>query len=245
MMRTYIKKAFPSTLPVLAGYIFLGVAYGIAMKENGFGVPWVLLASALIYGGSMQFALIAQLSQPFSPLTVALMTLLIQARHIFYGISMLDEYKDSGKFKPYLIFSLTDETYSLVVRGAPKDVDKHRWFTAISMLDQCYWVTGSVLGAILGSLLPVSLLTGIDFAMTALFTVIVTEQTMDAVQAVKKGSMTLFDAIFPPVLGTVATLGSLLLVGTGSFLLLAMAVMLCCFLLRWFTMPKVEGRADT
>lgn len=239
-MRAMLKKAFPSTLPVLAGYIFLGVAYGIAMKENGFGVPWVLLASALVYGGSMQFAMIAQLSQPFSPLTMALMTLLIQARHIFYGISMLDKYKDTGKAKPYLIFALTDETYSLVVRGAPEDVEPAKWYTAVSALDHCYWITGSVLGAVLGAMLPVSLLTGIDFAMTALFTVIVTEQTMDAVKAVKQGQMKVFDALFPPVLGAVATLGSLLLVGTGSFLLLAMSVMLCCFLLRWFTMPRAE-----
>lgn len=246
-MASVLRRAFPRTLPVLAGYIFLGIAYGISMAENGFGVEWSLLVSVIVFGGSLQFAMISQMLQPFSPLTMALMALLVQARHVFYGISMLDKYRDTGSWKPYLIFALSDETYSLVVQGAPPDVDKGKWFGVISMLDQIYWVTGSVIGALLGEWLRarglISLIDGIDFAMTALFTVIVTEQTMAAVKAVKEGTMSLFQAAFPPMLGLLATLGSLLLVGKGSFLLLAMGIMLVCFLLRWFTMPAAERSA--
>lgn len=244
-MFTMLKRAFPRTVPVLAGYLFLGIAYGISMKENGFGVAWALLISLAIYGGSMQFALIAQLSRPFSPVTIAMMTLLIHARHIFYGLSMLDKYERTGKWKPYLIFSLSDETYALVVAGAPDDLPEEQrgaWFTAVSALDQGYWIIGTALGGMLGSLLPMAHLTGIDFAMTALFTVILVEQSMDAAKMVREGRMPRFDALFPPLVGAGATLISLLLVGTGGFLLLSMGLMLCTFLLRYGMKAKAEGK---
>lgn len=228
-----MKKTFPRTLPVLAGYLFLGVAYGVALKEKGFGPEWALLISVTVYAGSMQFAMLGALTQPFAPVTMALMTLLVNARHIFYGLSMLGKYAGTGKYKPYLIFALTDETYSLVCSGAPDDAeDKGAWYASISLMDQCYWVAGSVLGALLGQVLPFDL-TGIDFAMTALFTVIVTEQTADAVKSYRAGETSLLDAAFPAVLGFAATLGSLLIVGKESFLLAAMAVMLGCFFLRY------------
>lgn len=247
-MLTVLRKAFPRTLPVLAGYLFLGIAYGISMAKNGFGVEWSLLISVVVFGGSLQFAMINQLLMPFSPLTMALMALLVQARHIFYGISMLDKYRDTRAWKPYLIFAMSDETYSLTVQGAPEGVDKGAWFGVISLLDQSYWVIGSVLGGLLGYMLEqwglLSLIEGIDFAMTALFTVIVTEQAMEAYKAVREKRVSLFNALFPPLLGLFATLGSLLLVGTGSFLLLSMGVMLSCYLLRWFTMPAAERKVD-
>ena len=237
MLQT-LKRAFPKTIPVLAGYIFLGIAYGVSMKENGFGVGWSALVSTTVYGGSMQFAMIEPLTGLFAPVTIALLTLLIQARHIFYGFSMLEKYNATGKYKPYLIFALTDETYSLVCNGAPAGEEPGKWYTAVSVLDQCYWVTGSIIGAVLGSLLPVELLTGIDFAMTALFTVIVTEQTMDSVAKVKAGTMTKLEAIFSPALGGGATLLSLVLIGRTNFLLMAMGLMLCAFLARWFILER-------
>lgn len=169
-----LRKAFPSTLPVLAGYLFLGMAYGITMKEAGLTPLWTLLVSTTVYAGSMQFALTGLLTAAFNPVTVLMMTLLVNARHLFYGLSMLEPY-GSARWKPYLIFSLTDETYSLVVSGAPDGVERDRWYLAVSLLDHFYWVAGSVGGALLGQMIPVDL-TGIDFAMTALFTVIVTEQ---------------------------------------------------------------------
>lgn len=181
----------------------------------------------------MQFAMLGAMTQPFAPVTMALMTLLVNARHIFYGLSMLDKYAGTGRYKPYLVFSLTDETYSLVCNGAPEDAeDKPGWYATVSLLDQVYWVAGSVIGVALGQALPFDL-TGIDFAMTALFTVIVTEQTMDAVKAYRAGETRLAVAAFPALLGLVATLGSLLIVGKDSFLLTAMALMLGCFFLRY------------
>jgi len=234
-----MKKVFPRTIPVLAGYLFLGIAFGVALKAKGFGPEWALLISATVYAGSMQFAMLPALTQPFAPVTMALMTLLVNARHIFYGLSMLRHYEGTGKYKPYLIFSLTDETYSLNCLGAPPEVDKTKWFTAISVMDHTYWIAGSVLGGLLGQFLPFDM-TGIDFAMTALFTVIFTEQTADAVKQYRAGTISLMDALFPTLLGLFATLLSLLVVGKESFLLCAMAVMLACFFLRY--MLDREGR---
>ena len=239
-MRSVFKKAFPRTLPVLAGYIFLGIAYGISMKSSGFGVGWSALASTVLYAGSMQFALIEQLKLSFAPLTIAVLTVLIQARHGFYGLSMLEKYSGAGRLRPYLIFSLTDETYSLVVSDVPAGVSPPHWYFAISAMDQLYWVTGSVLGALIGELIPTELLTGIDFTMTALFVVIVTEQTMDAVAAFRKGEISLKELLFSPLLGALATLACLLLLGNenGRFLLPAMGVMLVGFLLRYLAEEK-------
>lgn len=230
-MKHALRKAFPSTLPVLAGYVFLGIAYGITMRENGFGAAWSLLISAAVYAGSMQFALIGLLTSSFAPVTTALMTLLVNARHIFYGLSMLEHYKKVRR-KPYLIFALTDETYSLVCSGAPHGVNADAWYLSVSGLNHLYWVTGSVIGGLLGQVIPFDL-TGIDFAMTALFTVIVVEQAMDAHAAVKNGSMSKGEAVLPVALGFCATLVCLLLMGTSSFLLGAMLLMLVCFFLRY------------
>ena len=238
-MRKALREAFPRTLPVLAGYLFLGTAYGIAMRARGFGALWSGLSSLVIYGGSMQFALLEPLGQAFAPLTIALLTLLIQARHIFYGLSMLDHYRTVGPMKPYLVFALTDETYSLVCSGAPVGVDADRWYTAVSVLDQLYWFSGTLIGALVGSLISTEALTGIDFSMTALFTVIVTEQSMDALRRVRQGDISVTEALFAPLLGGGATLLSLLLVGKGSFLLVAMAAMFAGFGARWFAS---EGR---
>ena len=237
-MLQMMKRAFPRTIPVMAGYIFLGIAFGVSLKEQGYGLPWALLMSAVIYAGSMQFAILTPMTQPFAPVTVALMTLLVNARHMFYGLSMLRTYEGTGKWKPYLIFALSDETYSLVCEDAPEDVENRgQWFGAISMMDQCYWIVGSLLGSLIGQLLPFDL-TGIDFAMTALFTVIVTEQTADAIKALRAGELSLTDALFPTLLGLLATLLSLLIVGRDSFLICTMAVMLACFFLRYQTGGK-------
>lgn len=227
-----LRRAFPSTVPVLAGYIFLGIAYGVTLREAGYGAVWALLISMFVYAGSMQFALIGLMTAPFAPLTAALMTLLVNARHIFYGLSMLDIYANTERAKPYLIFSLTDETYSLVCNGAPDGVHAASWFTAISGLNHLYWVTGSVLGGLLGQVLPFDL-TGIDFAMTALFTVIVTEQAMDAWKGYKDGAISAADAVFPTALGFVSTIICLILVGKSGFLIAAMGCMLLCFFLRY------------
>lgn len=228
-----MRKNFSKTLPVLAGYMFLGIAYGVALKEKGFGPEWALLISATVYAGSMQFAMLGALTQPFAPVTMALMTLLVNARHIFYGLSMLGHYGACKRWKPYLIFSLTDETYSLVCNGAPVgERNFERWYASISLMDQSYWVAGSVIGALLGQVIPFDL-TGIDFAMTALFTVIVTEQLSEAWRVYCNGELRLSEALFPAAMGLVVTLTSLVLVGKDSFLLMSMALMLALFFLRY------------
>lgn len=238
-MKSALRKAFPSTLPVLAGYMFLGIAYGITLRESGFGAAWALLISLTVYAGSMQFAMIGLMTGTFSPVTAALMTLLVNARHLFYGLSMLDLYSDTGRRKPYLIFSLTDETYSLVCGGAPENVPSASWYTAISGLNHFYWVTGSVVGGLLGQIIPFDL-TGIDFAMTALFTVIVTEQSMDAFKSFKEKRLSLMDAVFPTMLGFASTIICLLLLGASSFLIGAMGCMLVCFFIRFHMTEGVE-----
>ena len=237
-----LRRAFPVTVPVLAGYIFLGIAYGIAMRAHGFGALWSYSISTFIYAGSLQFAMIEPLRSAFAPLTFAFLCLLIQARHLFYGLTMLEPYSRTGAVRPYLIFSLTDETYSIVCQGAPADILPERWYLTVSALDHAYWVLGTLLGALLGSLIPMDLLRGIDFSMTALFLVIVTEQTMDALTAWRSGKESLFDALFSPVLGGLTTLLSLLLFGKDSFLLIAMAAMIMGFSVK-YAQERRENRA--
>ncbi|MBR4080726.1 MAG: AzlC family ABC transporter permease [Clostridia bacterium] len=237
-MKHALKRAFPATLPVLAGYLFLGIAYGVTMRESGFGFGWTALASMTVYAGSMQFALIGLMAAAFSPVTTVLMTLLVNARHLFYGLSLLEPYGRASHGRQYLIFALTDETYSLVISGAPQDVDAERWYLAVTALDHSYWVLGSCVGALLGQVIPFDM-SGVEFAMTALFTVIVTEQTIDMVKAVRDGKMRLGEGLFPLLLGLAATILSLLLVGKSGFLIAAMAAMLACFFLRF---SITEGR---
>ena len=235
------------TLPVMAGYIFLGIAFGVALREKGFGWPWALYMSACIFAGSMQFALLDVLTAPFSPLTVVLLTLMVNARHIFYGFSMLGPYSRIGKYRYYSIFALSDETYSLVCNGAPEGVHPGKWYAAVSALDQSYWVIGSLIGSLLGELLPAAYTRGIDFAMTALFVVITTEQTLDALKRAKErraageaAAPVWREALLPLGIGLGLTLLCLLLTGPGVFLLYAMGGMLLAFI-AWY---RLEKRGD-
>ena len=174
MKKNALRAAFLDTVPVMTGYVFLGFGFGILLHQSGYGVLWAGAMSLFIYAGSMQYMAVSLLSSGAGLLTAALTTLVVNARHLFYGISMVDAYKGAGKRKPYLIFALTDETYSLVSQGAPEDVDRKRYFFLVSLLNQCYWVVGSALGALAGKL-PMDF-TGIDFALTALFLTIFVEQ---------------------------------------------------------------------
>lgn len=171
-----LRAAFPRTLPVMTGYLFLGIAFGVLLREAGFGPLWALLMSGLIYAGSMQFVAVGLLGGPFAPLTAGLVAFTVNARHLFYGLSMLGRFAKRGGLKPYLIFGLTDETYSLLCAGdAPEGVDKGWYDFFLTALDHLYWVSGSLLGSVMGAALPFDS-TGIDFAMTALFLVIFVEQ---------------------------------------------------------------------
>lgn len=171
-----LRAAFPATIPVLTGYLCIGMAYGLLMVNAGYGVFWALLLSLLCYAGSMEFVAVSLLTAGFDPVQALLMALMINARHAFYGLSMLEKYRGTGWARPFLIFSLTDETFSLVSTLEPPDgVTRRDFYFWISLLDYLYWQVGSVLGALIGGLLPFDT-TGLDFALTALFIVLFLEQ---------------------------------------------------------------------
>lgn len=164
---------------MLLGYVFLGLAFGLLLQKGGYSFWWALLSSTIIYAGSIQFVLVSFLTSGTSLPAVAVMTLLINSRHAFYGLSFVEKFR-TMKTYPYMVFSLTDETYSLLCSTkTPEHLDEKKVFFLISFLDQCYWVTGSVLGAALGEILPFDM-TGIDFAMTALFVTIFVDQWREA-----------------------------------------------------------------
>ena len=176
MKKKTFQRAFRDSIPVFAGYLCLGAGFGILMHSAGFHIGWVLLMSTTIYGGAMQYVGVDLLSAGASLITTALMTVMINARYFFYSLSILGKYAHTGKAKPYLIFALTDETYSVVCSGdVPEGVDRKKYYFWVSLFDQLYWVVGCAAGALLGSVLPFDT-TGIDFSMTALFLVVMTEQ---------------------------------------------------------------------
>ena len=201
------KKAFLASLPVMAGYIVLGIGFGIVLSSKGYGPIWSLAMSLFIYAGSMQYLAVDLLAGGAGLITAALTALMVNARHLFYGISMIDKYRETRPYKPYLIFALTDETYSLNCAGAPEDVeDAPRYFFLVSIFNQCYWVLGSVLGSILESVLPFSS-EGIDFSLTALFVTIFVEQWKSTGDHV------------PAAIGVAASVICLLIFGAGQFLI--------------------------
>ena len=180
------------------------------MRNAGYGVLWTAAMSAFIYAGSMQYVGVSLLTGGASVLTTALTTIMVNARHLFYSISMIDTYKDAGQFKPYMIFALTDETYSLLCDGTTPDGTEpnlYRFF--VSLFNQCYWVSGSVLGSLLGTVLPFPT-TGIEFSMTALFVAAFTEQWLTTKDHV------------PALTGLLSTLLCLLVFGRERFLIPAM-----------------------
>ena len=185
------KYAFKQSVPIMAGYIVLGMGFGVLLESKGYGVLWAIAMSVFIYAGSMQYVAINLITGGASLIATALMTLMVNARHLFYGISMLDKYKDTGKYKPYLIFALTDETYSLVCSGTiPEGVDRNKYYFLVSLFDQIYWVIGSVIGSVVGSVLNFNT-AGIDFSMTALFLVVFVEQWKSTVEGMGVSAGTL------------------------------------------------------
>ncbi|MCK3657558.1 branched-chain amino acid transporter AzlC [Pasteurellaceae bacterium Pebbles2] len=170
------KAAFRYSIPMIAGFIFLGVAYGVYMKALGFGVLFPFFMAALIYGGSVEFIIATSLSGVFSPLSVLLITLMVSGRQVFYGISMLEKYGSHlGKKRIYLVSSLVDESFSLnYMADIPPHLNKGWYYTFVSIYLHLYWILGAVLGNLFGEIIPFSL-QGVEFAMTALFIVIFAE----------------------------------------------------------------------
>jgi 4-azaleucine resistance transporter AzlC len=178
MKKKALKAAFPYTIPIFAGFWFLGMAYGIYMNVSGFSFVYPMVMSLIIFGGSLEFVAVEMLLSPFAPVQVLIMTLLIQARHLFYGISMLDKFKDMGFKKFYLIFGMCDETFSINYTAAiPSDVDRGWFMFFVTLLNHFYWVSGATIGGLVGSMIHFNT-DGISFVMTSMFVVIFMEQWM-------------------------------------------------------------------
>ena len=219
MDRKSLAAAFPVTVPVLMGYLAIGIAFGFMLQAIGYNFIWAFFMSLTIYAGSGQYLGVSLLSSAAALSTVAVMTLLINFRHLVYGLSMLEKFRGMGLRKFYMIFSLTDETYALLSSVRPPvGVDPRNFYFSIALLDQSYWILGSVIGAVAGALLPIDT-TGIDFAMTALFVVIAVDQW----RAYKRH--------LPALLGAGATLLSLFLAGAEKMLLPALGVIVLALLL--------------
>ncbi len=223
MRRKALSAAFPYTIPILTGFLVLGCAYGLYMRVSGFSVWYPLMMSITIFGGSLEFVAVSMLLGTFAPLQTFLMGLMIQARHLFYGIAMLEKYKNMGWKKPYLIFGLCDETFSInCAVDTPEGVDRGWFMFFVTVLDHTYWITGATLGSLIGTLISFDT-QGLDFVMTAMFVVIFLEQWLKE----KKH--------YTALIGVVASVTCRLLWGADSFLIPAMICILC--LLTLFRQP--------
>ncbi len=205
-----LKRAFIKSIPVMAGYIVLGIGFGIVLRNAGYGVLWTAAMSLFIYAGSMQYVGVGLITGGASIITTAITTVMVNGRHLFYSISMIDKYKDAGKYKPYMIFALTDETYSLLCdddNNVEGDINFFRFM--VSLFDHSYWVIGSILGSLIGAVLPFST-AGIEFSMTALFVASFTEQWLTTKNHI------------PAIVGVICTFLSLIIFGKDNFLIPAM-----------------------
>lgn len=213
------RAAFPLTLPICVGFLFLGMSYGFLMKSSGFATIWTAAMSLFIFAGSMEFIAMNLLIASFNPIYSFLLTLMVNARHLFYGISMLERYRGMGWKKPYLVFGLCDETFSInCTAKVPDGVDRGTFYLIVTMLNQCYWVTGAITGSLLGNILTFNT-EGLDFVMTALFTVMLVNQWEE-----KKDHR-------PAIAGIAASLLCLLVFGSDIFLIPAMAAIVLIFAL--------------
>ncbi|MBE5807302.1 MAG: branched-chain amino acid transporter AzlC [Clostridiales bacterium] len=230
------RYSFRKSIPVLLGYVFLGIAFGILLnREAGLGWPWALLMSVLIYAGSMQFALIPLIASAAPLTTIALMTLLVNARHIFYGLTFVERYRTMGARYPYMVWSLTDETYSVLcscLDDEAADAHGRLAFFEISLLHHIYWTAGSVLGCVLGGAISMDT-TGIDFSMTALFIVILVDQLRSGGRTARRCALA----------GGASGAVSLFALGAESFLLPALAATVFALVVMDFATPDRGGEA--
>ncbi len=214
MNKKVFKKALTACLPVISSFIVIGISFGVVVQSRGFGPLWAGAMSVFIYAGSMQFVALELMASGAGLLTAAITTVMVNLRHVFYGLSMIEQYKDVGKAKPYLIFALCDETYSLVCNPPELEPgEKKAFYLLVSVMNQASWVLGSILGGVLGAALPFST-QGIDFALTALFVSVVAEQWLSTKEHT------------PALLGLGLSLFCLLLFGPENFLLPAMLLIL-------------------
>ena len=219
MKKKAFQAAFPYTLPICVGFLFLGMSYGFMMRSKGFSFLYPLFMSLFIFAGSMEFVTANLLLSAFHPLSAFFLALMVNARHLFYGLSMLDKYKNVGWKKFYLIYGMCDETFSVnCTAKIPEDVDKGWFMFFVTLLNQTYWVGGATLGALLGYVIHFDT-TGIEFVMTALFVVMFLNQWEEA-NADHKAAL----------VGVIASALCLFLFGSQNFILPAMALIIFCFL---------------
>jgi len=216
-----LKSAFPITLPVFTGYLFLGIGYGILMNKSGLSLPLTIVMSSLVFTGAMQFAAIPLFLSSFNPISVFILAMMVNLRHLFYGISLLPKYKNLGLKKYFMIFSLSDETFSINVASKIKEEIDPAWFYFfVSLLDYLYWNSASIMGFLLASRIPNNI-KGIDFVLTALFYVLFLNQW-----EVKQNRTYL-------LLGLFCTTLALVLVGKTQFLLVAMLLLFACIMIDY------------
>ncbi|MCR5626404.1 MAG: AzlC family ABC transporter permease [Lachnospiraceae bacterium] len=225
-----IKMAFVTSLPVLAAYIFLGMGFGVLMSERDYPVYLSFFSSIFVFAGTGQYLLVDLLVSKASLLHTAFMTLMVNARHTFYGISMINRYKDMGKYKPYMIFGLTDETYSLLCDENTYPEKKYAGLYCffVTAFDHLYWITGCTLGAVLGSLLDFNS-KGIDFSMTAIFVSVFVDQWLK-----EKNH-------YAAIVGLLVTLICLIIFGSGKFLIPAMILITALLTIPYAQEAKKNG----
>ena len=229
MYRRAFRAAFPATVPVLMGYLAIGMAFGLMLEAIGYNFIWAFFMSLTIYAGSGQYLGVELLDTGAALGSVSVMTFILNFRHLVYGLSMLEKFKGMGPRKLYMIFSLTDETYALLSSArVPERVDPHAYYFAIALLDQSYWILGSVLGSVAGALIGFDT-TGIDFAMTALFLVIAVDQWQT------------YRSHLPVLLGSGVTVVSLALLGPDAMLIPALCVIVVSLLLL---RTRLDARAE-
>ncbi|WP_333861851.1 AzlC family ABC transporter permease [Clostridium sp.] len=216
-MKKLIKAAFLATIPVMLGYLSVGTAFGLLFERSGYNLWWAIFMSGAVYAGSMQFVAINLLTSGVGFIQIALMTLFVNIRHIFYGLSFIDKFKGMGKKKIYMIFSLTDETYSLLCSSKPPEGVNNDWFLfCIAFFNQIYWIIGTIIGSLAGSLIKFNT-KGIDFAMIALFVVILIEQWHT------------YKNHAPALIGICAAIFSILIFGNNNLILPSMLIILLIF----------------
>ncbi len=233
-MKQAIKAAFPVTIPVLLGYLSIGIAFGLLFENAGYNFIWAFFTSLTVYAGAMQFIAVSFFHGGIGLLQIAIMTLVVNFRHVFYGLSFLDRFSGMGKKKWYMVFALTDETYSLLCgRKAPDNVDEKKFYFCVALLNQSYWVLGSVIGSLAGSMITFDT-TGMDFAMTALFIVIFLDQWKA------------YPSHIPALIGLGGTVAVLLVIGPGNLVIPSMILITAALMLvrKQLEGKKIEGKRE-
>lgn len=234
-----LKASFPSTIPVLTGYVFIGTTYGILMRTSGFPIWLPILTGTVIYTGSMEFLMVEILSSSFNPLSAAATASMVGARHIFYGISMLQKYSHTGWKKFYLIYTTSDETFAVnYAAKIPEGIDKSWYYFWVSLLDQLYWICGTAIGSICGGFITIEL-NGLDFVMTAMFIVILMSQWVKDGTAAR----TFFIDHVPELTGIFSAILCLLIFGPDHFIIPTMVLML--IILLTFRKPLEKHLKET